>query len=130
MSPLERTGRGGAENTDRGRHINQVAVMGTSVPAPNGAMGVSNLIVGAPPRHERGLDLPPARPSSRNDGGGGDAGVSPVNAHGSSAQLLFFDTFSHEVIEELNLDLVQVINTNFIEYPRDYKNKQAYKLFI
>ena len=91
--------------------------MGTSVPAPNGAMGVSNLIVGAPPRHERGLDLPPSRPSSRSEAGGGDAGVSPVNAHGSSTQLLFFDTFSHEVIEELNLDLVQVIKINFIEYP-------------
>ena len=111
MSPLERTGRGGAEHTDRGRHINQVPGMGTSVPAPNGAMGVSNLIVGASPRHERGLDHPPSRPSSRSDGGGGDIGASPVTAHSNSSQLLFFDTFSHEVIEELNLDLVQVLFT-------------------
>ena len=111
MSPLERTGRGSAEHTDRGRQVNQVVGMGTSGPAPNGGMGVSNLVVGAPARHERGLELPPSRPSSRDDGsgGGGEAGVPHVNSHGASSQLLFFDTFSHEVIEELNLDLVQVI---------------------
>ena len=108
MSPLERTGRGSAEHTDRGRQINQVAGMGTSGPAPNGAMGVSNLVVGAPARHERGLELPPSRPSS-GAGGGGESAVSHVNSHGTTSQLLFFDTFSHEVIEELNLDLVQVL---------------------
>ena len=119
MSPLERTGRGSGEHTDCGRLINQVAVMGTSGPAPNGSMGASNLVVGAPTRHERRLDLPP-RPSSRADGNGdgGDLGVSHVNAHGLRSQLLFFDTFSHEVIEELNLDLVQVIIQIFLLYTK------------
>ena len=111
MSPLERTGRGSAEHTDRGRQVNQlVGGMGTSAPAPNGAMGVSNLIVGTPTRHERGIDQSTSRPSSRIGGNGGsDSGTSHLSAHGTSSQLLFFDTFSHEVIEELNLDLVQVL---------------------
>ena len=109
MSPLERTGRGSAEHTDRGRQVNQLAGMGTSGPAPNGAMGVSNLIVGTPTRHDRGIDLTPSRPSSRVGGNGGsDSVTSHLSTHGTSSQLLFFDTFSHEVIEELNLDLVQV----------------------
>ena len=113
MSPLERTGRGSAEYTDRGRQINQVVSgMGTSNPSPNGAMGVSNLIVGTPTRHERSLDLPASRPSSRVGGNGGnETGASHMSVHGTSSQLLFFDTFSHEVIEELNLDLVQVLKT-------------------
>ena len=110
MSPLERTGRGSAEHTDRGRQLNQVGGMGTSGPAPNGAMGVANLIVGAPPGNERGIDHHPARPLSRADGNSpGNTGSSIHNSNGSTSQLLFFDTFSHEVIEELNLDLVQVI---------------------
>ena len=111
MSPLERTGRGSAEHTDRGRQINQVVVgMGTSGPSPNGAMGVSNLIVGTPTRHERGLDRPVSRPSSRIGGNGSsEIGATHMNNEGTSSQLLFFDTFSHEVIEELNLDLVQVL---------------------
>ena len=95
MSPLERTGRGSAEHTDRGRQIGQVAGMGTSGPAPNGAMGVSDFVVGAPVRHE-------------GNGGTEQGGASNMNSHRTNSQLLFFDTFSHEVIEELNLDLVQV----------------------
>ena len=128
MSPLERTGRGSAEHTDRGRQINQVVGgMGTSNPAPNGAMGVSNLIVGTPTRHERGLDQPPSRPSSRVGGNGGsESGASHLSAHGTSSQLLFFDTFSHEVIEELNLDLVQVIQKLcYIIYVEQIKRKST-----
>ena len=106
MSPLEKTGRGSAEHTDRGRQIDQVAGMGTSGPAPNGAMGVANLVVGAPARHGQGIDLPPLR--AENNSGTTQGGASNMNSHGTNSQLLFFDTFSHEVIEELNLDLVQV----------------------
>ena len=120
MSPLERTGRGSAENTDRGRQINQVAGMGTSGPAPNGAMGATNLVVGAPIRHDRRVELPLSRPSSRADGNGdgGEPGVPHFSPHGLRSQLLFFDTFSHEVIEELNLDLVQVNYLKLLLYKK------------
>jgi hypothetical protein len=33
-------------------------------------------------------------------------------------QLLFFDTFSHEIVEELNLDLVQFPNPVIVEEVR------------
>ena len=109
LSPLERTGRGSGEHTDRGRQAAQIAGMGTSGPAPNGATGVSTLDVGAPARHERGLEVPSMRRLSEDAGNVHETGVSHFNSHGATSQLLFFDTFSHDVIEELNLDLVQVI---------------------
>ena len=59
----------------------------------------SNITVVAPVRGQ----------TMRHEGNGGGGGAGRLkHPHITNSQLLFFDTFSHEVIEELNLDLVQV----------------------